>query len=93
MTTSTLKNKINKAIELIEDEEFLKAVYVLINNKSKSMEYIYPAQLKNELEESSALYKAGKSKTFTLSEVVKKVEKNLSKTFTIITKPHTLLKN
>ena len=79
MTATTLKSKINKAIALIEDEEFLKAVYSLVNNKNKSADYSYPLSLKNELEESSENYKSGKSKTLTLNEVIKKVEKNLSK--------------
>ena len=39
MTTTALKSKINKAIALIEDEEFLKAVYSLVNNKSKDFDY------------------------------------------------------
>ena len=57
MTATNLKSKINKAIALIDDEEFLKAVYSLVNNKSKSTEYNYPLSLKNELEESSENYK------------------------------------
>ena len=79
MTTTALKSKINKAIALIEDEQYLKAVYSLVNNKSKDFDYSYPHSLKNELEESSENYKLGKSKTFTLNEVIKKVQKNLSK--------------
>lgn len=79
MTISTLKVKINEAIANLEDEEFLKAVYALVNNKKKQNEYVYSTDLKMELEESSALYKAGKLKTFTVDEVIKKVEKNLGK--------------
>lgn len=79
MTNTALKTKISKAIANIDDEEFLKAVYSLVNNKSKEIEYIYSDNLKSELEESSAFYKAKKLKTFTLEEVIKKVENNLSK--------------
>ena len=79
MSTHSLKIKIKNAIATIEDEEFLKAVYSLVNNKNKNSEYHYSDNLKSELEESSVLYKSGKLKTFTLNEVIKKVEKNLSK--------------
>ena len=66
-------------------KRIFKAVYGLINNKSKSMEYIYPAQLKMNLKKAVHYIKPENQKTFTLSRSGKKVEKTLKrKTFTII---------
>jgi hypothetical protein len=69
MSASILKNKINKAVEGINDETFLKAIFTIINEHAKNAENgIY---LDDEdwsiVEERSKAYETGNAKTVTIS--------------------------
>jgi hypothetical protein len=79
MTTTALKKEIVKAIDTIEDENFLQAIYTIINNRNPR----YDFELSNEdmriLREREVAYKSGKTKVYTKEEMRKRVLKNLKK--------------
>jgi hypothetical protein len=79
MTTTVLKKEIVKAINDINDESFLQAVYTILNTHNNGYEYELTDEDKNILNERKAHYKSGKAKTYTVAEVRKKVLKSLSK--------------
>ncbi|MBS1920604.1 MAG: addiction module protein [Bacteroidetes bacterium] len=70
MTTLRLKNNLHKAIDKIEDENLLKAVYTILEKQMETNnEYdLTPAQQK-ELERRLANHQSGKSKTYSWKEV------------------------
>ncbi len=70
MTTLRLKNNIHKAIDKIEDENLLKAVYTILEKQMETNgEYdLTPAQQK-ELDRRLANHQSGKSKTYSWEEV------------------------
>lgn len=78
MTTDILKNEIARALNDINDKSFLEALYTIINTRSEKFDYELSIDDKQILDERKALYKSGEAKTFTMSEVSKKVMKNLS---------------
>ncbi|MDP3929420.1 MAG: hypothetical protein Q8R57_10395 [Bacteroidota bacterium] len=78
MTTNTLKNEINKALNSINDKSFLEALYTIINTKKETYDYELNDADKVVLDDRKIAYKNGKAKTYTVSEVRKKVMKNLS---------------
>ncbi len=80
MSASILKNKINKAVEGINDETFLKAIFTIINEHAKNAENeIY---LDDEdwsiVEERSKAYETGNAKTVTISEISKRFKSKFS---------------
>jgi putative addiction module component (TIGR02574 family) len=70
MTTLRLKNSIHKAIDKIEDENLLKAVYTILEKQMVTAgEYdLTPAQQK-ELDRRLASHQSGKSKTYSWEKV------------------------
>lgn len=79
MTSTAIKKELHKAIDNIEDNNLLEAIYTILNSQNKQ----YPFELSDEdlqiVEERRILYETGKLKTITLSEFKKKVKKKLSK--------------
>jgi hypothetical protein len=78
MTTAILKNEIAKAIDNINDKSFLEALYTIINTRAETYDYELNDADKKVLDERKDEYKSGKAKTYSMSEVRKKVMKNLS---------------
>jgi hypothetical protein len=79
MTTLSLKKKITEALNSIDDDEFLKGIYTIMNNKIKDNEFEYSDELIAELDRRSELIETGKAKFYTVEEVRKKILANLSK--------------
>lgn len=76
MTTTALKKEIVKAIDTIEDENFLQAIYTIINNRIPRYDFELSDEDINILQEREEKYKSGKSKTYTQEQVKKLVFKN-----------------
>lgn len=76
MTTTALKKEIAKAIDTIEDESFLQAIYTIINNRNPRYDFELSDEDINILQEREEKYKSGKSKTYTREQVKKMVFKN-----------------
>jgi hypothetical protein len=76
MTTTALKKEIVKAIDTIEDESFLQAIYTIINNRNPRYDFELSDEDINILQEREEKYKSGKSKTYTREQVKKMVFKN-----------------
>jgi hypothetical protein len=73
MTTRTLKKQLHKAIDHMPDAGFLKAVHALFKEYSLSYDNGYelsPSE-KEELHEQKKLHRAGKTKSYTVSQVRK----------------------
>jgi hypothetical protein len=78
MTTNILKNEISKALNNINDKSFLEALYTIINTRLETFDYDLNDAHKKGLDDHKMEYKNGKAKTYTMSEVRKKVLKNIS---------------
>lgn len=79
MTTIALKKKIHECIDTIEDGDVLEAVYTILNAHNSSNDYdLSEADLK-VIEERKKAVKKGEEKLYTVSEVKKKILKNLKK--------------
>lgn len=79
MKTLAIKKKLHHVIDIIEDKDFLKAIYVLLNEKSKEYDYELSDSEKKELDHLSSLHKLGKSKSYSMDEVRKYAHSKLKK--------------
>jgi hypothetical protein len=79
MTTITIKKQMHHAIDVIEDKDFLKAVYLILNEKSKEYDYELSNEEKKELDELEKLNKAGKLKSVTLAQIRKEAHRRTRK--------------
>lgn len=79
MTQSALKKKLHKAIDDINDNELLEAVYTILNSRIQAVQHELNDEDLRILEERRASYEAGKAKTYSLKEFKKKMRRNLSK--------------
>ena len=79
MKAIAIKKEMHHAIDLIEDKDFLKAINILLNEKSKEYEYDLSAAEKKELDNLRKLHISGKSKSYTVAEVRKNVHNKLKK--------------
>ena len=70
MTATALKKEMHKAIDSIEDADFLQAIYILLNTKRTDYYELTEAQWK-EIERRQKLYKSGKLKTYSWEETKK----------------------
>lgn len=77
MTATALKKELHKAIDIIEDESFLKAVFTIINEKQYSYD-LSPEQW-TEVEKIQKNHKSGKSKSYSWDEVKKYAKAKLKK--------------
>ncbi len=76
MTTTALKKEITKAIDTIEDESFLQAIYTIINNRNPRYDFELSDEDIQILKEREVAYKSGKAKTYTREQVDKMVFKS-----------------
>lgn len=76
MTTTLIKKKLTKAINEIEDTDFLEALQTIVNSK-KEEEKIYQLSTdqKRELDKRQARHKSGESKSHTWAAVKKSLLK------------------
>ncbi len=79
MTTSALKKEIIKTIDTIEDENFLQAIYTIINNRNPQYDFELSDDDKQILMEQEAEYKSGEAVTYTKEQVRKILLKNSGK--------------
>ena len=79
MTTTTLKKGIHKAVDNVNDNEILKAVYTILQKNSEEELYTLAPAQKRELDKRLAEHKAGKLKYYTFDEVKKAARKALGK--------------
>jgi len=79
MTKTALKKELHKAIDNIEDDTLLEAIYTILNSQHKQYSFELSEEDWNVVEERRASYEAGKSKAYTIKEVRKRIMKNLSK--------------
>ena len=79
MTTAALKKEIKKAIESIDDNRLLEAVYVIVNANQQRNDYQLSKEDIKIIEERKAAYKSGKAKMYSSKEVSEKIRKNLKK--------------
>jgi hypothetical protein len=78
MTKTTLKKKIVDCVEQINDEKILEAVYTLLNGQLDNDYELNAEDLKVIEARKKAILK-GEEKTYTVSQVKKKLLKNLGK--------------
>lgn len=72
MTTSGIKKKLTKAINEIDDPEFLNALHTIIHNKREEVElFELSAAQKKELDNRKSSHKAGNSKSYNLNTLKK----------------------
>jgi hypothetical protein len=69
MKSNTLKKEMVKAIENIDDQKFLEAVYLILNEKSRELRFELSESEKKELDKLDKLHKKGKSKSYSFEEV------------------------
>ena len=79
MNSSTLKKNIHKAIDLIDDKQFLQALYDLLKYKIKLSKSLMTALQKKELSKTLKKHKEGKMKYYSVEEARKKVHAKLNK--------------
>jgi hypothetical protein len=71
MTTTILKQNINKVISDIDDKNFLEAVYTIVSNKASEAVFELTDDLKQELDRRKKSHKNGTSKSYTWQSVKK----------------------
>lgn len=79
MKSTAIKQGMHHAIEVIEDKEFLKAVYVILNEKSKEYDFELNEEERTELDALKRQYKEGKSKSYSVAEVRENALKAIKK--------------
>ncbi len=79
MTQTALKKELHKAIDNIDDESILEAVYTILNSRTTYSSFQLTDEDIRIIEDRKASYKAGKSKMLTPKEVKKKIMKSLGK--------------
>lgn len=79
MKTIAIKKEIHHAINLIEDKDFLKAVYVILNEKSREYDYELRDDDKVELDSFKKQNKAGKLKSLRIEQIRKDAYSNARK--------------
>ena len=71
MTTTILKQNINKIISNIDDKNFLEAVYTIVSNKAGETDFELTDDMKQELDRRKKSHKNGTSKSYTWQSVKK----------------------
>ncbi len=79
MKALAIKKEIHHAIDVIEDKDFLKAVYVIINEKSKEYDFELSDFEKNELDDLKKQNKNGTLKSTSLIQIRKNAMSKLKK--------------
>ena len=71
MTTTILKQNINKVISDINDKDFLEAVYTIVANKAGETGFKLTDDMKQELDRRKKNHKNGTSKSYSWQSVKK----------------------
>lgn len=79
MKAISIKKEIHHAIDVIEDKDFLKAVYVIINEKSKEYNFELNENQKEELDELKKQHKNGNLKSTSLNQIRKNALSKIKK--------------
>lgn len=79
MKTAILKKEIIKTIETMEDIHLLEAVHTLLSRQINPHHYRLSDEDISIIEESEAEYNSGKTKTYTVEQVKKKILKKHNK--------------
>lgn len=79
MSIPNLKKQIYKAINTIEDQSFLQAVYTIVNDKLNESEFKLTEEQKAILDLRRKNHKSGKSKSYTIAETKALVAAHLKK--------------
>ena len=79
MKATAIKQEMHRAIDIIDDKEFLKAVYKILDDKSKEYEVEFSEEEKEELDKLHKIYKSGKGKSTTMAEIRNKAYSKLKK--------------
>ena len=74
MKTAAIKQEMHHAIDIIDDSSFLKAIYTILNDKSK--EYEFTNEEKSVISDRLEKYEKRESKLYTWQEVKTAVKKN-----------------
>jgi len=77
MDTILLKSKITKAVNEIDDESFLEAIYIIIHKHNNGLTYELNEDEIQLLNERKELYESGKANTYSMQEVREKILKNI----------------
>ncbi len=78
MKSEKLKKEIHQAIDVVNDDEILYAVYTILKKNAEEDHELTSSQ-KKELDKRLADHKTGKLKYYTIDEVKKSVRKALKK--------------
>lgn len=80
MTKAFLKNELTKAIETMDDELLLEALYTIVNKAkiARKPEFVIEDKEWLEIEARKAAYEYGKAKTITLDDVKKRFNKKFA---------------
>ncbi len=76
MTTTILKQNINKVISDIDDKDFLEAVYTIVSNKVVESGFDLTDGMKQELDRRKKNHKNGTSKSYSWQSVKKEALKS-----------------
>lgn len=79
MKAMAIKKEMHHAIDVIEDKDFLKAIFVLLNDKSKEYDFNLSDDDKIELDDLRKQNKAGKLKSVNLAQIRKEAYSRLKK--------------
>ena len=71
MTTTNLKENINKVINDINDKNFLEAVYTIVANKAEELDFELTPIMKDELDSRKERHNKGISKSYSWQNVKK----------------------
>ncbi len=76
MTTTLIKKKLTKAINEIDDSDFLQALHTIVNSKKEEESaYQLSSAQKKELDKRLASHKSGQSKSYSWAKVKKSLLK------------------
>ena len=75
MSVAEIIKHLNKAIEEIDDEAFLEAVYTIVYSKTENVEYELTSEQLQILEYRRETYLRGEGKSYTWEEVKYRIRK------------------
>ncbi len=79
MTRVALKKRLHQVIDSINDDDFLAAVYNLLNTRNSEVSHELSAQQWKEIDRRVQLHKEGKSKSSSVDDTIKYVRSFLKK--------------
>jgi hypothetical protein len=79
MTTKGIREVIHKAVDDINDPEFLKAIYTILTEKLINYKYNLSPEQEEEIDKRIIAHKSGKSKSYNWPQAKKIIESKLKK--------------